>query len=67
MELCPINFWVKVSLHLERNCSVNNVLMFAAVKGAFRKQPHIPVNTALGFFYSNILSGQKTSFEWQSF
>lgn len=37
MKLCPVNFWMKVNPHLERNCSVNNVLVFAAVKGALRK------------------------------
>lgn len=42
---------MKVNLHLERNCSVNNVLVFAAVKGALRKQPQFTVNTALGFLF----------------
>lgn len=30
---------MKVNLHLKKNCSVNNMLVFAAVKEALRKQP----------------------------
>ena len=63
MELCPINFWVKVSLH----CSVNNVLVFAAVKGAFRKQPQIPVNTALGFFILTFCQDRKHHLDGKAF
>lgn len=40
---------MKVNLHPKKNCSVNNMLVFAAVKQALRKQPEFTANIALGF------------------